>query len=135
MDKTLELIKELTEAHGVPGYETPVRAIIRQHLGGLGELSQDKLGSVICKKKGTEDAPRVMGTETSALAINPLTPDDAGDYECVYHDMRTSYLYITAPFSLEVTPASIFSVRNALLAAALVCLVLGCFYLRKRKPA
>jgi endoglucanase len=59
-DNTLELLKELTEAHGVPGYETPIRAIVRKYLEPLGEVSQDKIGSVICHKFGDSDTPRVM---------------------------------------------------------------------------
>jgi putative aminopeptidase FrvX len=60
MDPIEQLLKELTEAHGVPGYETPVRAVVRHYMQSLGELSQDKLGSVICKVEGTEKSPRVM---------------------------------------------------------------------------
>jgi putative aminopeptidase FrvX len=60
MTKTTQLLKTLTEAHGIPGYEAPVRAVVREILGEYGELSQDKLGSVICKKAGESDAPRVM---------------------------------------------------------------------------
>lgn len=60
MDSTLELLKELTEAHGVPGYEAPVRAVVRKYLESLGTLTQDKIGSVICQKKGSSDTPRVM---------------------------------------------------------------------------
>ena len=60
MDATLELLSELTEAHGVPGYEAPVRAVVRKHLEALGEISQDKIGSVICQKNGTSPGPRVM---------------------------------------------------------------------------
>jgi putative aminopeptidase FrvX len=60
MDKIEQLLKELTEAHGVPGYETPIRAVVREHMQSLGELSQDKIGSVICKKKGNTDSPRLM---------------------------------------------------------------------------
>ena len=60
MDSTQELLKELTEAYGIPGYEAPVRAIVRQHLGPLGVISQDKIGSVICRKEGSTDVPRVM---------------------------------------------------------------------------
>lgn len=59
-DRTLQLLIDLTEAHGVPGYEGPVRAVVRNYLGPLGKLSQDKIGSVICEKRGTEDAPKVM---------------------------------------------------------------------------
>jgi endoglucanase len=60
MDPTETLLKELTEAHGVPGYETPIRAVVRKYLKPLGELSQDKLGSVICRQKGGTEKPRVM---------------------------------------------------------------------------
>jgi putative aminopeptidase FrvX len=58
VDETQKLLKALTEAHGVPGYETEVRALLRQYLEPLGEVSQDKLGSVICHQGG--DGPKVM---------------------------------------------------------------------------
>ncbi|MGD8455742.1 MAG: M42 family metallopeptidase [Anaerolineales bacterium] len=60
MTKTTQLLKTLTEAHGIPGYEAPVRAVVREILGEFGELSQDKLGSVICKKDGESETPKVM---------------------------------------------------------------------------
>jgi endoglucanase len=60
MDSIEQLLKDLTEAHGVPGYETPVRAVVRQYMETLGDLSQDKLGSIICTKAGTSNLPRVM---------------------------------------------------------------------------
>ena len=50
--------KKLTEAPGVPGYEDPVRAVVRRYLEPLGELSQDKIGSVICHKAGSAPSPR-----------------------------------------------------------------------------
>lgn len=59
-DPTLELLKELTEANGIPGYEAPVRAIVRRLLEPYGELSQDKIGSVICEVKGSSEKPKVM---------------------------------------------------------------------------
>jgi endoglucanase len=60
MDSALNLLKELTETPGVPGYETPIRSVIRKYLQNCGELTQDKIGSVICRKVGTSDKPRVM---------------------------------------------------------------------------
>ena len=60
MDFTSQLLKELTEANGIPGYEAPIREIVRKYLNPLGALSQDKIGSVICEKNGTSEAPRVM---------------------------------------------------------------------------
>ncbi|MDX1615556.1 MAG: M42 family metallopeptidase [Candidatus Promineifilaceae bacterium] len=58
MDSTEQFLKALTEAHGVPGYETDVRAVLREMMEPLGEVSQDKLGSLICHQGG--DGPRVM---------------------------------------------------------------------------
>ena len=58
MDQTAQFLKALTEAHGVPGYETEIRALLREYMEPLGDLSQDKLGSLICHKAG--DGPKVM---------------------------------------------------------------------------
>lgn len=58
MDETVEFLKALTEAHGVPGYESEVRALLREYLEPLGTVTQDKLGSLICCQNG--DGPRVM---------------------------------------------------------------------------
>lgn len=58
MDETTELLKTVTEAHGIPGYETEVRAVLRELMEPLGEVSQDKLGSLICRQPG--EGPKVM---------------------------------------------------------------------------
>ena len=60
MDKTEKMLKELTEASGVSGYEKEIRDVIRGYLKTAGQLSQDKLGSLICKKKGTSEGPKVV---------------------------------------------------------------------------
>ena len=60
MDNTENLLKELTEVHGVPGYEAEVRALMRRLLAPLGTLEQDKIGSLICRQAGAADSPRVM---------------------------------------------------------------------------
>jgi endoglucanase len=60
MDFTSQLLKDLTEADGIPGYEAPIREIVRKYLDPLGKLSQDKIGSVICEKNGKTETPRVM---------------------------------------------------------------------------
>jgi putative aminopeptidase FrvX len=58
VDATEELLKTLTETHGVPGYEDEIRGVVRQYLEPLGSISQDKLGSLICHQPG--DGPKVM---------------------------------------------------------------------------
>jgi putative aminopeptidase FrvX len=60
MDEIKQMLKELTEAQGVPGYEAPIRSVVRRYLAPLGDLSQDKVGSVICHKAGSAGQPRVM---------------------------------------------------------------------------
>ena len=60
MDSTKLLLKDLTEAFGIPGYEAPVRGVVRKYMEPLGEISQDKIGSVICKKSGSSNNPKIM---------------------------------------------------------------------------
>jgi putative aminopeptidase FrvX len=56
------LLQELTEAHGVPGNEGAIRAIVRRELEGLAEHSTDLMGNVVGLKRGTkgEGARKVM---------------------------------------------------------------------------
>jgi len=61
-EKALALLKELTEAHSVPGYEDEVRAIFADELENIdGLLGTDRQGSV-CFERGFSGttAPRVM---------------------------------------------------------------------------
>ena len=60
MDPTEKLLKEITEASGVPGYEGDVRAIMRRALEGVAVVEQDKMGSFIGKRVGSSERPRVM---------------------------------------------------------------------------
>jgi len=60
MDKTEELLKELTETAGVPGYEIEVRTVLRKHLEPMAQIMQDRIGSLIAWLPGTADRPRVM---------------------------------------------------------------------------
>jgi endoglucanase len=60
MDETERLLKELTEASGVPGYEAEIRNVIRRYFESLGKITQDKIGSLICKKSGDSEQPKVM---------------------------------------------------------------------------
>jgi len=60
MDDIEVLLKELTEADGVAGFESQVRGIIRGHFEPFGEIGQDRLGSLICRKRGSTEEPKVM---------------------------------------------------------------------------
>lgn len=56
------LLQELTEAHGIPGNEGMVRAIVKRELSGLCEVSVDLMGNVIARKAPTKpgDGRKVM---------------------------------------------------------------------------
>jgi putative aminopeptidase FrvX len=61
VDQTEKFLQALTNAHGIPGYETEVRAVLRDFMAPLGAVTQDKLGSLICHQATVVgDAPRVM---------------------------------------------------------------------------
>lgn len=60
MDEIEKLLKELTEASGVPGYEGEIRSIMRGYFKSLGTISEDKIGSLICKQSGDSEKPKVM---------------------------------------------------------------------------
>lgn len=59
-DDTLSLLEGLTNAPGVSGFEGPVREIMQCHLEPFGEVSTDHLGSVIGRKVGRENGPKIM---------------------------------------------------------------------------
>lgn len=54
----ISLLRELTEAHSISGHEEEVRQIMAKQLGGVGDLSSDRTGSIFCELGKTE--PRVM---------------------------------------------------------------------------
>ena len=60
MDKLEKLLKELTEADGVPGYESEIRKVLDAHLKRLGKVSRDKMGSLICKSVSSVNSPKIM---------------------------------------------------------------------------
>jgi len=50
----VELLKRLTEAHGVPGQEDAIRDIVKKELKGICEFKIDTMGSLHCVKKATK---------------------------------------------------------------------------------
>jgi len=50
-----DLLKQLSDAHGVSGFEGDVKSVIRKELSGIvDEIREDKLGNLIATKKGNE---------------------------------------------------------------------------------
>jgi putative aminopeptidase FrvX len=58
--QTLSLLEELTEAHGIPGFEARVADIVQGHLKDFCEIERDRLGSIICRKDGEPAGPKIM---------------------------------------------------------------------------
>jgi putative aminopeptidase FrvX len=55
------MFKELTEVGGVPGNEYAVKEIMKNYLEPLSEeLVKDRLGSIVGKKVGNSDGPKVL---------------------------------------------------------------------------
>lgn len=76
MDELATLLKTLTEAHGIPGYETEIREVMRGLLAGLGEIEQDNIGSLICRRG--ESGPRVMlaaHMDEIGFMVKHITPE------------------------------------------------------------
>ncbi|MFM1652016.1 M42 family metallopeptidase [Brevibacillus sp. B_LB10_24] len=60
-NETLEMFRELTEAPGAPGMESSVRDVMRKYIAPYAdEISYDGLGSLIAKKTGNFDGPRIV---------------------------------------------------------------------------
>ncbi|MCL2602160.1 MAG: M20/M25/M40 family metallo-hydrolase [Treponema sp.] len=60
-NKTLELIRDISNAPGVSGFEDEVLAVIRRYGAGLGQWSEDSLRNLYLRRAGSQDgSPMVM---------------------------------------------------------------------------
>ena len=61
LDETLTMLKDLTDAKGIPGNESEVREVMKKYIEPYAdEVSTDGLGSLIAKKVGEENGPKIM---------------------------------------------------------------------------
>ncbi|MFQ5654899.1 MAG: M42 family metallopeptidase, partial [Planctomycetota bacterium] len=60
VEPSKDLLRRLTLAAGPPGAEEEVRGVVREALEEIGSIEHDRLGSILCEKKGDGDAPRVI---------------------------------------------------------------------------
>lgn len=61
LDETLTMLKDLTDAKGVPGNEREVRNVMKTYIEPYAdEITTDNLGSLIAKKTGLENGPKIM---------------------------------------------------------------------------
>ncbi|GGF06447.1 peptidase M28 [Halobacillus andaensis] len=60
-DETLQMLKELTDAKGIPGNEREAREVMSRYISPFAdEVYTDNLGSLVAKKTGNKKGPRVM---------------------------------------------------------------------------
>lgn len=63
LDDTLTMLKDLTDAKGIPGNEREARDVMEKYITPFAdEIDQDGLGSLIAKKVGDANGPKVMVT-------------------------------------------------------------------------
>ena len=60
MNELLTMLRELTDAPGVPGQETAVREVMRRYLQPHSEIITDNLGSIAGRKIGKAGGPKIM---------------------------------------------------------------------------
>lgn len=61
LDETLTMLKDLTDAKGIPGHEKEPREVMEKYIASHSdEVTTDHLGSLIAKKSGEENGPKVM---------------------------------------------------------------------------
>jgi putative aminopeptidase FrvX len=61
MDETLTMLKDLTDAKGIPGNEREVREVMKKYIAPFAdEVTTDGLGSLIAKKTGAAGGPKIM---------------------------------------------------------------------------
>ena len=61
MDETLTMLKALTDAKGIPGHEKEVREVMESYIKPYSDkVFTDNLGSLIAKKVGDENGPKIM---------------------------------------------------------------------------
>lgn len=61
LDETLTMLKDLTDANGIPGNEREVREVFEKYISAYAdEVTTDNLGSSIAEKVGDGNGPKIM---------------------------------------------------------------------------
>jgi len=79
-DKTLEMLKELTEAPGAPGFEAPARKVMKKYIEPFAdEVYTDHLGSLIAKQGNQgNQGPKILVAghlDEVAFMVTRITDD------------------------------------------------------------
>ncbi|MGD6816805.1 M42 family metallopeptidase [Metabacillus sp. 84] len=61
LDEALQMLKDLTDARGIPGNEREPREVMKKYIAPYStDVTTDGLGSLIAKKTGDENGPKIM---------------------------------------------------------------------------
>ncbi|WP_026671568.1 M42 family metallopeptidase [Alkalihalobacterium bogoriense] len=61
LDETLQMLKDLTDANGIPGNEKEPRDVMKKYIEPLADkVYTDGLGSLIAEKVGNPEGPKIM---------------------------------------------------------------------------
>lgn len=74
----IDLLKELTEAHGCPGNEDLVREIVKRELKGICELKTDAMGNLIAHKKGDGKRKLMLAAHMDEIGFRVKHISDKG---------------------------------------------------------
>lgn len=78
MERTKDLLRKLTGATGIPGYEGEIRQILREEMAPYTQIQVDRLGCLIAKKTGAAVEPRVMlaaHMDEIGFMVKAITPE------------------------------------------------------------
>ncbi len=85
-----EILVKCLRIPGQSGFESPIRAFLLEKLRNYGEISQDNLGSIICKIRGTESQGRKLliaaHMDTCGFIVHSIS---AGQIKCLNFGYRS----------------------------------------------
>lgn len=80
MDEQIKMLKALTDANGISGFEKEARDVMRSYITPYADsVETDNLGSLIARKIGTEGGPKIMiAGHLDEIGFMVTTIDDKG---------------------------------------------------------
>lgn len=86
MDQALAWLKQITEVAGPSGFEGRVKELLHGRLAGVAEVSNDRLGSIIFKRVGDSEGPKVMlagHMDEIGFMVKTITKDGYLKFTCL----------------------------------------------------
>lgn len=95
-----DLLKELTETSGVPGYEERVRDVVRREFESrVDEIRTDAMGNVVGTIEGSGDYAVAVAAHMDEIGENPLIQKRKMARGCAYIPNRYTFCRYTSSMS------------------------------------